>query len=128
TLRSRAVFTNTMPTNAYRSSGRPEVTYAIERLMDKAADELGIDRIRRRRKNLVKPKAMPYRNAVGMLYDSGTYEANMDLAMKIADVEGFKRRKREAKKRGTLLALGLSNYVESSIGSPKERTEITVKP
>jgi carbon-monoxide dehydrogenase large subunit len=128
TLRSRAVFTNTMPTNAYRSSGRPEVTFAIERLMDKAADQLGIDRIRLRRKNLIRPKAMPYRNAVGMLYDSGTYEANMDLAMKIADVEGFKQRKREAKKRGKLLGLGLSNYVESSIGSPKERTEITVKP
>ena len=128
TLRSRAVFTNTMPTNAYRSSGRPEVTFAIERLMDKAADQLGIDRVRLRRKNLVKPKAMPYRNAVGMLYDSGTYEANMDLAMKIADVEGFKQRKREAKKRGKLLGLGMANYVESSIGSPKERTEITVKP
>jgi carbon-monoxide dehydrogenase large subunit len=75
----------------------------------------------------VRPKAMPYRNAVGMLYDSGTYEANMDLAMKIADVEGFKQRKREAKKRGRLLGLGISNYVESSIGAPKERTEITVK-
>src|SRR5947199_4929525 len=117
-----------MPTNAYRSSGRPEVTFAIERLMDKAADELGIDRIRLRRKNLVKPKAMPYRNAVGMLYDSGTYEANMDLAMKIADVKGFKRRKREAKKRGKLLGLGLSNYVESSIGSPNEQARITVRP
>src|SRR4051794_5533961 len=127
-LRSRAVFTTTMPTNAYRSSGRPEVTFAIERLMDMAADQLGIDRIKIRRKNFVKPKAMPYRNAVGMLYDSGTYEANLDLAMKIADVEGFKQRKREAKKRGKLLGLGLSNYVESSIGSPKERTEITVKP
>ena len=125
---SRAVFTNTMPTNAYRSSGRPEVTFAIERLMDMAADQLGIDRVRLRRKNFVKPKAMPYRNAVGMLYDSGTYEANMDLAMKIADVEGFKQRKREAKKRGRLLGLGIAPYVESSIGSPKERTEITVKP
>jgi carbon-monoxide dehydrogenase large subunit len=128
TLRARAVFTNTMPTNAYRSSGRPEVTFAIERLMDLAADALGMDRVRLRRKNLVRPKAMPYRNAVGMLYDSGTYEANMDLAMKIAEVEGFKQRKREAKKRGRLLGLGISNYVESSIGSPRERTEITVKP
>ncbi len=128
TLRARAVFTNTMPTNAYRSSGRPEVTFAIERLMDMAADQLGMDRIRIRRKNLVRPKAMPYRNAVGMNYDSGTYEANMDLAMKIADWDGFKQRKRDAKKRGKLLGLGLSNYVESSIGSPKERTEITVKP
>jgi aerobic carbon-monoxide dehydrogenase large subunit len=128
TLRARAVFTNTMPTNAYRSSGRPEVTFAIERLMDMAAQELGIDRVRIRRKNLVRPKAMPYRNAVGMNYDSGTYEANMDLAMRIADWDGFRERKREAKKRGRLLGLGLANYVESSIGSPRERTEITVKP
>jgi carbon-monoxide dehydrogenase large subunit len=128
TLRSRAVFTNTMSTNAYRSSGRPEVTFAIERLMDKAADQLGIDRIKIRRKNLIKPKQMPYRNAVGMLYDSGTYEANMDLAMRIADWTGFKQRKKEAKKRGKLLGLGMANYVESSIGAPKERTEITVTP
>jgi carbon-monoxide dehydrogenase large subunit len=127
-LRARAVFTNTMPTNAYRSSGRPEVTYAIERLIDQAADELGIDRVRLRRKNLVRPKAFPYRNAVGMAYDSGTYEANMDLAMEIADWEGFKQRRRIARKRGRLLGLGLSNYVESSIGSPRERTEMTVKP
>src|SRR4029079_9931597 len=94
-LRSRAVFTNTMAHNAHRSSGPPEVTFAIERLMDMAADQLGIDRIRLRRKNLVRPKKMPYRNAVGMLYDSGTYEANMDLAMKIADWDGFKARKKD---------------------------------
>jgi carbon-monoxide dehydrogenase large subunit len=128
TLRARAVFTNTMPTNAYRSSGRPEVTFAIERLIDMAAAELGIDRVRLRRKNLVSPKKMPYRNAVGMTYDSGTYESNMDLAMRIADVEGFKQRRREAKKRGMLLGLGLTNYVESSIGAPRERAELTVKP
>jgi carbon-monoxide dehydrogenase large subunit len=127
-LRARAVFTNTMPTNAYRSSGRPEVTFAIERLIDLAAQELGIDRISLRRRNLVRPSAMPYTNAVGMTYDSGTYEANMDLSMHIADWDGFKQRKREAKKRGKLLGLGLSNYVESSIGSPKERAEITVRP
>jgi carbon-monoxide dehydrogenase large subunit len=127
-LRSRAVFTNTMPTNAYRSSGRPEVTFAIERMMDKAADQLGIDRIKLRRKNLIGPEQMPYRNAVGMLYDSGTYEANMDAAMKLADWEGVKQRRKEAKKRGKLLGLGLANYVESSIGAPKERTEITVRP
>jgi aerobic carbon-monoxide dehydrogenase large subunit len=127
-LRARAVFTNTMPTNAYRSSGRPEVTFAIERLLDHAADQMGIDRLRLRRKNLVSPRKMPYRNAVGMTYDSGTYESNMDLALKIADVDGFKQRKREAKKRGLLLGLGISNYVESSIGAPRERAELTVKP
>ena len=129
TLRSRAVFTNTMPTNAYRVSGRPEVTFAIERLIDTAAD-----RARHRPgascggKNLIKPKAMPYRNAVGMLYDSGTYEANLDLALDIADGDGFPARKREAKKRGRLLGLGIAAYVESSIGSPSERTQITVQP
>src|SRR5215475_1084510 len=80
-LRALAVYTNTMPTNAYRSSGRPEVTFAIERLIDTAAAELGIDRIALRRRNLIRPEAMPYRNAVGMLYDSGRYEENMGRAM-----------------------------------------------
>jgi aerobic carbon-monoxide dehydrogenase large subunit len=128
TLRAMAVYTNTMPTQAYRSSGRPEVTFAIERLVDKAARELGFDRVALRRKNLIKPKAMPYRNAVGMLYDSGRYEENMNWAMEIADWKGFALRKREAKKRGKLLGLGLANYVESSIGAPKEQARITVRP
>ncbi|HXO90364.1 MAG TPA: xanthine dehydrogenase family protein molybdopterin-binding subunit [Stellaceae bacterium] len=127
-LRSRAVFTNTMPTNAYRSSGRPEVTYAIEQLIDRAALELGFDRVELRRQNLVGPQTMPYGNAVGARYDSGEYEANMDLAMRIADWDGFSARRREAEARGRLLGLGLANYVESSIGAPRERTEITVTP
>ena len=127
-LRAVAVFTNTMPTNAYRSSGRPEVTYAIERLIDAAAEQLGIDRVALRRKNLVRPEAMPYRNAVGMLYDSGRYEENMDWAMALADWKGFPARRREAKKRGKLLGLGLANYVESSIGAPREQARITVQP
>jgi len=127
-LRSVAVFTNTMPTNAYRSSGRPEVTFAIEQLVDEAAQQLGVDRIALRRKNMVPPKAMPYRNAVGMLYDSGQYEENMDWAMDIADWKGFPARRREAKRRGKLLGRGLANYVESSIGAPKEQARITVRP
>jgi carbon-monoxide dehydrogenase large subunit len=128
TLRSRAVFTTTAPTCPYRSSGRPEVNLALERLIDTAARELGFDRIELRRKNLVRPEAMPYRNAVGMLYDSGTYEANMDLAMRIADWNGFDARRKAAAARGKLLGLGLANYVESSIGSPRERAEITITP
>ncbi|MGH6684482.1 MAG: xanthine dehydrogenase family protein molybdopterin-binding subunit [Pseudolabrys sp.] len=126
-LRAMSVFTNTIPTQAYRSSGRPEVTFAIERLIDIAASMLNINRVSLRRRNLVKPKAMPYRNAVGMTYDSGRYEENMDLAMRIADWGGFNARKREAKKRGRLLGLGLANYVESSIGAPKEQARITIK-
>jgi carbon-monoxide dehydrogenase large subunit len=127
-LRSRAVFTNTMPTNAYRSSGRPEVTYAIERLVDEAARRLGMDRVGLRRMNLIAPEAMPYPNAVGAHYDSGAYEANMDLAIQIADWDGFAERRAAAQARGRLLGLGLANYVESSIGAPRERSEITVTP
>ncbi|MGH7055192.1 MAG: xanthine dehydrogenase family protein molybdopterin-binding subunit [Stellaceae bacterium] len=128
TLRSRAVFTSTMPTNAYRSSGRPEVTYAIERLIDEAARRLGFDRVALRRRNLVPPEHMPYRNAVGAVYDSGTYAANMDLAMRLADWDGFPVRRESARAHGRLLGLGLANYVESSIGAPRERTEWTVTP
>ena len=127
-LRAMSVYTNTVPTQAYRSSGRPEITFAVERLIDIAAEKVGVDRIRLRRRNLVRPKAMPYRNAVGMTYDSGTYEDNMDLAMRVADWDGFKARRREAKKRHKLLGLGLANYVESSIGAPKEQARITIKP
>lgn len=128
TLRAIAVFTNTMPTQAYRSSGRPEVTYALERLIDTASLELGIDRVALRRRNLVRPEAMPYANAVGMTYDSGRYEENMDLAMRLADWDGFPQRRREAAARGKLAGLGLANYVESSIGSPNEQARITVRP
>src|SRR3984957_290330 len=127
-LRSVGVFTNTMPTNAYRSSGRPEVTFAVEQLVDEAARQLGVDRVALRRENLISPKAFPYRNSVGMLYDSGHYEENMDWAMSIADWKGFRARRRDAKRRGKLLGLGLANYVESSIGAAKEQAQIKVRP
>ena len=127
TLRARAVFTNTMPTNAYRSSGRPEVNYAIERLIDKCARELGFDRIELRRRNLVGAAAMPYTNAVGAQYDSGTYESNLDLALRISDHAGFPARKQAAAVRGKLAGISVTPYVESSIGSPRERTDIIVK-
>ncbi|MFT7574357.1 MAG: carbon-monoxide dehydrogenase large subunit [Alphaproteobacteria bacterium] len=126
-LRSRSVFTNTVPTQAYRSSGRPEVTYAIERLVEKAAKELKIDAIELRRRNLVAPEQMPYTNAVGMTYDSGTYESNLDQAMRLLDWNGFAARRREVEARGQLLGRGLAHYVESSIGAPKERAEVRVR-
>src|SRR4051795_6924375 len=128
TLRAMAVYTNTMPTQAYRSSGRPEVTFAIERTIDAAAARLGVDRIELRRKNLIRPEAMPYRNAVGMNYDSGRYAENMDRAMELADWKGFEKRRSAAAKRGKLLGRGLANYVESSIGAPNEQARITVRP
>ena len=126
TLRSRAVFTNTMSTQAYRSSGRPEVTYAIERLIELAAGECGFDPLELRRRNLVRPEAMPYVNAVGARYDSGTYLTNMERTLELADWDGFEKRKAEAKSRGVLLGRGFANYVESSTGAPRERAEIRV--
>ncbi|MAM69287.1 MAG: carbon monoxide dehydrogenase, partial [Rhodospirillaceae bacterium] len=125
-LRSRAVFSNTAPTNAYRSSGRPEVTFAIERLVETAARDLGIDPIEIRRQNLIPPEKMPYPNAVGMIYDSGEYEKNMAMAMELADWGGFSGRRSEAEARGKLLGRGFANYVESSIGTPREQAEIHV--
>ncbi|MEM7749507.1 MAG: xanthine dehydrogenase family protein molybdopterin-binding subunit, partial [Pseudomonadota bacterium] len=125
-LHSRAVFTNTVPTQAYRSSGRPEVTFAIERLVEKAARELDIDSIDLRRRNLVRDGQMPYSNAVGMRYDSGTYAANLDAALRLIDWDGYHARAEDAQKQGLLLGRGLGHYVESSIGSPRERAEFTV--
>jgi len=127
TLRSRAVYSNTMQTQAYRSSGRPEVTFAIERLIDKAARELGFDRLELRRRNLVRPDQMPYVNAVGSTYDSGEYEANMDRLLALADWQGVEARRAEAKSRGKILGVGFANYVESSIGTPKERADVIVR-
>ena len=126
-LRARAVFSNTMCTQAYRSSGRPEVTYVIERMCELAADQLGFDKLELRRMNLVPPSAMPYTNAVGSVYDSGEYEKNMDRALELSQWYTFDARKAEAAKRGKILGRGFANYVESSIGTPKERAEIEIK-
>ena len=126
-LRSRAVFSNTAPTNAYRSSGRPEVTFAIERLVETAAVELDFDPLELRRRNLVSSEQMPYSNAVGMTYDSGEYAKSMDMCMNLADWDGFAARRKEAEARGMLLGRGFANYVESSIGTPREQAEIHVR-
>jgi Aerobic-type carbon monoxide dehydrogenase, large subunit CoxL/CutL homologs len=93
-----------------------------------AAREMGIDPLKLRRKNLVSPKAMPYTNAVGQVYDSGEYRKNMDRTLELTDWDGFSKRRRAAAKRGKLLGHGFANYVESSIGNPRERAEIEVKP
>ena len=127
-VRSRTVFSNTPPTQAYRSSGRPEVTFAIERLIDTAARELGFDRVALRRRNLVASEAMPFTNPIGAVYDSGEYAVSMDMAMELSDWDGFQTRKAETEARGKLRGLGIANYVESSTGAPNERAEITVRP
>src|SRR5256712_7673176 len=125
-VRARAVFTNTTPTQAYRSSGQPEVTFAIERLIDLAADATGFDRTELRRRNLIGEASMPYANPFGMVYDSGRYAENMALVTHLADWAGFSERCAEARARGKLLGRGLANYVESSTGTPREQARMTV--
>ena len=127
-VRARAVFTNTVPTQAYRSSGRPEVTYAIERLVDLAARRTGIDPLELRRRNLIDAATMPYTNPFGMIYDSGRYAENMDLVRCLADWDGFEGRRADARGRGRLLGRGLANYVESSVGTPREQARLIVRP
>ncbi len=120
-LRARAVFTNTMCTQAYRSSGRPEVNFALERLVDLAALKLGMDRVELRRRNLIPPAHMPYTNAVGAQYDSGTYESNMDLARKIADWDGFSAR-RARKRRSAASSWGSVLPITSNPPSARRKS------
>ena len=127
-LRARAVFSNTAPTNAYRSSGRPEVIFAIERLVETAAGELGVDPVELRRRNLVSAAEMPYHNATGMVYDSGDYAKCLDMAIDLADWDGLAVRRAETERRGRLRGRGLAHYVESSIGTPKEQARLRVAP
>ena len=127
-FRARATLSNTSPTRPYRSAGRPEVIFVVERLIDLAAHECGFDRVALRRRNLVKPKELPYKNPFGMEYDSGDYGAAMDMALKLGDWNGFKKRRAEAKKRGKCRGIGVANYVDISTGVPREKAEILVKP
>ena len=127
-LRVRGVMTNTVPTAPFRGAGRPEATFAIERLIDIAALKLGIDRVELRRRNLIKRKALPYRTASGLTYDSGDFTGNMKRILETADWKGFPARRRAAKKRGRLAGIGISNYVETPVGIPHERVEVTVTP
>jgi len=127
-FRARTTLSNTSPTRPYRSAGRPEVIFVMERLIDLAAHECGYDRVALRRRNLVKPKELPYKNPFGMAYDSGDYGAVMDMALKLGDWDGFKKRRAEAKKRGQCRGIGVANYVDISTGVPREKAEIVVKP
>ena len=127
-IRARAVLSTTMCTTPYRSAGRPEVIYVIERLVDKAAQEHGFDRVALRRKNLIPPSAFPYKNPQGIVYDNGTYRVVMDRAMELGDWSGFKRRRAEARRRKRLRGIGLCSYLETTGGYPRERADITVHP
>ncbi|MGP0092904.1 MAG: xanthine dehydrogenase family protein molybdopterin-binding subunit [Xanthobacteraceae bacterium] len=125
-VRVRAVLTNTVPTAPYRGAGRPEATFVIERLLDIAARKLNIGRAEIRRRNLIRRDRLPYRNAMGLTYDSGDFAANMERVLALADWDGFPARRARAKKDGRLLGIGIANYVESPVGAPHERVEVKV--
>ncbi len=122
----KAVLTNTAPTSAYRGAGRPEAIFIIERLMDEAARQTGIDRIALRRRNFIQPSQMPYKNAMGQVYDSGKFESVMDQALALADWQGFEARAAESAGRGQLRGLGIATFLEWTGGNALEET-VTVE-
>ena len=109
----RAVFTNTVPVDAYRGAGRPEATYQLERVIDKAAREIGMDPITIRRKNFIQPDEFPYATPVAVEYDTGNYDATMNKLIEIADIAGFAARKAESAKNGKRRGLGINCYIEA---------------
>ena len=117
---TKCVFTNTTLVSAYRGAGRPEGAYHMERMMDYAAAELGIDRFELRRRNFIRAKDIPFTSAAGLVYDSGDFPGLFDQAMEEADVAGFKQRKRESKKAGRLRGLGVGCYVETTAAGTTE--------
>ena len=119
-----AVMTNTHPTRPYRGNGRPEAAYVIERMIDLAADQLGIDPVELRRRNTIPPDALPFQTGLTFIYDSGEFEKNMDMALAMGEVRGYEQRKAESKKRGKLRGLGIAQSIERAAGAGTEGAEI----
>ena len=114
----KAVFTNTVPVDAYRGAGRPEACYLIERIVDVAARECGLDAAEIRRRNFIPESAQPYQTPVAMVYDGGNYAKNMADCLKAADAGGFAARRKDAKARGKLRGFGLACYIEACGAAP----------
>ena len=121
------VLANTIPVSVYRGAGRPEVTQAVERLIDLAADEAGMDRAELRRRNLIAADAMPYRSGLGLDYDSGAFGENFDAVLREIDWDGFPARRAAARGRGKRAGIGVVTYLESPGAAPYERTDVSVR-
>jgi carbon-monoxide dehydrogenase large subunit len=127
-MQVRCVFTNTVPTDAYRGAGRPEIAYTIERLLDLGAARLGLGRDEIRRRNYIRADQMPYRNCVGNVIDSGDFAGTQAMALELADWEGFSRRRAEAAARGRLRGIGIGYFIEASGGQPQEWARLRMLP
>ncbi|HWT18169.1 MAG TPA: molybdopterin cofactor-binding domain-containing protein, partial [Variovorax sp.] len=124
----KAVLTNTAPTGAYRGAGRPEAIFTIERLMDEAARQTGIDRIALRRRNFIRPEQMPYKNPMAQTYDTGKFESVMDQALALADWQGFEARAAESANNGRYRGLGIATFLEWTGGNVfEERVTVSVQ-
>ena len=124
----KGVMTNTAPTSAYRGAGRPEAIYIMERLMDEAARQTGIDRVTLRRRNFIQPQQMPYKNPMGQVYDVGEFEKIMDEGLALADWNGFEERAAQSKAAGKVRGLGLATFLEWTSGNVfEERVTVEVR-
>lgn len=125
---TKCVFTNTTYVSPYRGAGRPEGNYFMERLIDYAAAQVGIDRVELRRRNQIRPRELPYKAASGQTYDSGDFPAILQRALELSDWKGFAKRRRDSKKRGKLRGIGLGCYLEVTAPANKEMGGIRFDP
>jgi carbon-monoxide dehydrogenase large subunit len=125
---SKGIYTNTSPISAYRGAGRPEGNYYMERLVDLAALEMGIDRLELRRRNFIAAAAMPYKASSGMVYDTGDFGPLFEQALAVSDWDGFETRRRESASRGKLRGLGIGSYLEVTAPQGKEMGGIRFEP
>ena len=123
-----AVLSNTNPTAPYRGAGRPEAAYLIERIVEVAAQELGIDSIELRRRNIIAKEKLPYKAPLGPFYDCGEFEKNMDMALAASDYAGFAKRREASRANGKLRGIGLANAIEQAAGPTPEYAEIRFNP
>ena len=121
---AKCVFTNTVPTGPYRGAGRPESKFFLERLIDKAAAEIGIDRVELRRRNLISPDMLPHTTPVDLIYDSGEFETIMDMCLERADYIGYPARKASSDAAGMLRGIGIAPYLETTAGPGTELADI----
>ena len=127
-VRVTGVFSHTSPLAPYRGNGRPEAIYLLERLMDDAARELGVDRVELRRRNLIPPSAMPYKTALTFTYDCGEFEKGLDKALALSDWSGFAVRREKSRANGRLRGIGLANAIERAAAPGMEYAEIRFEP